>query len=196
MCDDSPSRTPPLLDKHHWRKEIPVGYTTTFEGRVEVTPPLNEAEATYLRDFNESRRMKRTKGPYFVGGSGWRGQGGDEDVLDANHAPDGQPGLWCQWVPSEDDAGLEWDQGEKFYDATAWMAYLVEHFLQPSAVASLDLAGSIQQDPRFAEFTFDHVANGFIEAEGEESGDLWAIKVVDNEVTEVAGKVVYEGTRE
>ena len=45
--------------------------------------------------------------------------------------PWAQPGLWCQWVPSEDGAFLAWDFGEKFYEYDAWLRYLIEHFLKP-----------------------------------------------------------------
>jgi hypothetical protein len=70
-----------------------MGYTTDFSGEVDVSPTLNQAECTYLRRFAETRRMDRERGPNFVAGSGFRGQGGDADVRDYNTAPPGQPGL-------------------------------------------------------------------------------------------------------
>ncbi|MGW2255690.1 hypothetical protein ACWCXH_36885, partial [Kitasatospora sp. NPDC001660] len=45
-----------------------MGYHTEFTGRIDVVPPLNESERTYLRKFARSRRMDRDTGPYFVGG--------------------------------------------------------------------------------------------------------------------------------
>ena len=42
-----------------------------------------------------------------------------------------QPGLWCGWRPNEDGTVIEHDGGEKFYDYTEWIQYLVHHFLEP-----------------------------------------------------------------
>jgi hypothetical protein len=168
-----------------------MGYTTDFYGSVDIDPPLNAAEISYLKQFAETRRMDRDKGPYFVGGSGEFGQGHDPDIRDHNASADGQPGLWCQWVPTDDGASLEWDQGEKFYNASEWMGYLIDHFLKPGAWAALDLDAAIRQDARFAAFTFDHTCNGEIEAKGEDADDLWLIDVSGNDVTVKDGKVVY-----
>lgn len=169
-----------------------MGYTTTFEDHVTVTPPLNAEEISYLKDFATTRRMDRAEGPYFVLGPGYYGQDATPGVRDHNRPPAGQPGLWCQWVPTEDGAGIEWDGREKFYDAAEWMGFLIDHFLKPGAVASRDLRGSIKQDERLEFFTFDHLVEGTIYAEGEESGDLWAIKVVANDVSVHQGVVTYK----
>jgi hypothetical protein len=175
-----------------------MGYTTDFSGSVDIDPPLNEDEISYLKDFSRSRRMNREKGPYFVGGGGLYGQDREEDVLDYNQPPAGQPGLWCQWVPGgaewaqEDEATtLGWDGGEKFYSATHWMRYLIDHFLKPGAEASKNLTDSIAQDQRFANFQFNHVVNGAISAQGEEPDDRWRLRVEDNEVTEEGETAVY-----
>lgn len=32
-----------------------------------------------------------------------------------------QPGLWCQWIISDDGTKLEWDGNEKFYNYTEWL---------------------------------------------------------------------------
>jgi hypothetical protein len=39
-----------------------MGYTTDFDGHIQVSPPLNADEIAYLKKFNETRRMKRTSG--------------------------------------------------------------------------------------------------------------------------------------
>jgi hypothetical protein len=162
-----------------------MGYTTYFCGSIDIDPPLNEAEREYLRRFAGSRRMDRERGPYFVDGSGYRGQGADPDVRDHNTAAAEQPGLWCQWVPDDEGTCLEWDGGEKFYDAERWMAYLIEHFLRPGACAeSVD-------DPQFADFSFDHCLDGEIDASGEDPDDRWLLRVADNEVFVLEGDVVY-----
>lgn len=164
-----------------------MGYTTEFRGAVRIDPPLNRAERDYLHRFAETRRMDRDRGPYFVDGSGFRGQGEDADIRSFNSPPCAQPGLWCQWVPNEDGTAVEWDRDEKFYEADRWMAYLVDHFLRPGAHASA--AG----DPQFAEFTFDHALDGEIEAQGEEPGDRWLLRVEANTVSVLRGRTVFEG---
>ncbi|MFI8460792.1 hypothetical protein [Kitasatospora sp. NPDC085464] len=157
-----------------------MGYTTEFTGRIAVEPPLNEQEIGYLRRFAGTRRMDRDNGPYFVDGTGYAGQGHDADIREFNTPPAGQPGLWCSWEPTDDGAAIEWNRQEKFYASAEWMRYLVDHFLKPGAHA--------QGEPGFEEFTFDHVLNGVIDAQGEESWDTWQLMVRDNEVT-VSGPV-------
>lgn len=163
-----------------------MGYTTDFYGSVEITPPLNETERAYLRKFAETRRMNRSNGPYFVDGNGDFGQGNGPDVIYNYNDPDTQPGLWCQWTPTEDGAAIEWDGREKFYESEAWMIYIIDHFLKPGAEASKT------DDPQFASFTFDHVVNGTIEAQGEDNDDKWRLVVEDNVVRTQQAKIVWE----
>ncbi|MFD0351416.1 hypothetical protein ACFQ0M_45920 [Kitasatospora aburaviensis] len=162
-----------------------MGYTTTFTGRIAVEPPLNEQETTYLRKFAGTRRMDRDNGPYYVDGTGYAGQGRDADIREYNKPPAGQPGLWCKWEPTADGAAIEWNRHEKFYDSPEWLAYLVDHFLKPGAHA--------HGKPGFENFTFDHVLNGVIDAQGEESWDTWKLIVRDNEVS-TSGPVEPETT--
>ncbi|MEV4561490.1 hypothetical protein AB0K51_31525 [Kitasatospora sp. NPDC049285] len=158
-----------------------MGYHTEFTGRITVVPPLNEPERTYLRKFARSRRMDRDQGPYYVDGRcfdsldpTWQE---DSDVRDPSRPPAGQPGLFCDWEPTDDGSAIEWNQTEKFYDATQWMRYLIDHFLKADATA--------QGHPGFEHFTFDHVLNGSVDAVGEEEGDEWQLIVQDNTVTTV-----------
>jgi hypothetical protein len=162
-----------------------MGYTTEFFGSVEIKPSLNDAEIAYLRAFAKTRRMNRDRGPYFVAGGGHRGQDHDPDVRDSNAPPPGQPGLWCQWVPNEAGTALEWDGGEKFYEAEQWMAYLIEHFLKPGALASRG------EDAQFEGFSFDHVLDGEIDAIGEDPDDRWLLRVAANEVFVLEGRLLY-----
>lgn len=147
-----------------------MGYTTQFEGKIDIEPPLSTEEIAYLRKFSTTRRMLRRNGPYFVDGSGSYGQGEDQDVLDYNTPPHGQPGLWCQWVPTDDGRALVWDEGGKFYHAKEWMTYLIEHFLSPTRLAPLP-------------FMTGHTLNGDILAQGEDIDDRWRLIVIDNVVT-------------
>lgn len=159
-----------------------MGYTTTFNGSVSITPPLNEEEIEFLDKFNRSRRMNRKNGPYFVDGNGDFGEDHDSDIIDFNGPPPGQPGLWCQWITNHDGTGLEWDEGEKFYNAAEWMQYIITHFLAPNAVAKSELPF----------LQANHTVNGEIDAEGESQGDMWKLVVTDNVVTVKQGRIVFD----
>lgn len=148
-----------------------MGYRTEFYGQINIEPPLNAEEIAYLTKFSESRRMLCTQGPYYVDRGGSMGQSNGPDVLDYNHPPAGQPGLWCNWTPTADGKAIEWDGGENFYYADEWMAYLMAHFLAPDAYAKGELP-----------FLQGHTCNGSIEAQGEDRDDAWLFEVVDNVV--------------
>lgn len=169
---------------------IPIGYTTDFFGSVKIEPPLNADEVSYLKDFNHTRRMNRNKGPFYVKGTGFAGQDHEPDVRDYNNPPFGQPGLWCQWTPSDDGTEIHWDGGEKFYYASDWMIYIINEFLTNGR----NVDAKIAADERFKNFTFDHVVNGEIEAQGEDPGDVWKLVVTNNAVTTLSGQVNYGTT--
>jgi len=80
-----------------------------------------------------------------------------EKALDLGVA---QPGLWCQWVPNEAGTAIVWDEGEKFYEYTAWIEYLIAHFLGP----------------------WGYRLDGEVYWQGEENDDRGLIAIVDNEV--------------
>lgn len=145
-----------------------MGYTTDFEGRIGIFPRLSEGEIEYLNKFSDTRRMDRENGPYFIGGDGFVGQSDSPDeVYDHNRPPAGQPGLWCQWVPTDDGTALEWNQSEKFYESEKWMDYLIQHFLMPGRIAK--------------QIPFDgHMLNGVIAAQGDDPSDMWLLHVKDN----------------
>lgn len=174
-----------------------MGYTTEFTGRFNLSQKLAPAHSRYLRAFAESRRMQRDadraaslpdsrrhavglpvgeEGGFFVGSvdDGNFEQGlrdsPDSSIIDYNTPPLGQPNLWCQWVPTEDGLGLEWDGGEKFYDYVQWLQYIVHHFLTP----------------------WGYRLNGEVEWQGEGSGDFGKLVVVNNQVRVMIGKKVYE----
>lgn len=151
-----------------------MGYQTDFWGKVEISPPLNPYEVAYLKDLAQTRRMDRENGPFFVRGGGIMGQGHEADVRNYNSPDPSQPGLWCQWVPSDDGTSIEWDGNEKFYNAPEWMVYIIDTFL---ALPPDDetYAAMVTADLRLAEFTFDHSVSGIIEAQGEDSEDRWRL---------------------
>ncbi len=168
-----------------------MGYTTNFDGQFNLTKPLLPEHMAYLEKFNETRRMVRDArkaealpdpvrqrvglpigkdGAYFVGGTGLAGQDRDSTILDYNQAPSGQPGLWCQWRPDSSGTAIVWDGGEKFYDYTEWLRYLIDSFLKP----------------------WGYVLNGEVTWQGEDSTDIGKIVVTDNAVVVKPGRIVYE----
>lgn len=132
-----------------------MGYTTTFRGRFELDKLLTPEHAAYLARFAETRRMKRIQvmlndlpdpirtavglplgqeGEYFVAGEAASDPLQDSDdpsIMDDSEPPTGQPSLWCDWVPTADYAGIEWNGREKFYRNELWLFYLIGHFLKP-----------------------------------------------------------------
>lgn len=173
-----------------------MGYTTNFSGTFRVEPPLTPAHRDYLKEFNNTRRMKRDpektknypdplrdavglpvgeEGEYYVGANippeHWTangielparldgfGQAHTPDILNFNSSPGAQPGLWCQWGPTDDGTGIEHDGGEKFYDYVDWARYLLAHFLVP----------------------WGYTLNGTVEWQGEDSDDRGRIRIENN----------------
>jgi hypothetical protein len=149
-----------------------MGYSTDLIGRIDIHPPLNDAEQEYLAAFARSRRCARADGPYAVPGNP------AADDATSNAPAPGQPSRWCGWAPSWDGACLAHDGGEKFYQPAAWLAYLIEHFLRPGARAS---TSGLDQ---FHEFGFDHVLDGTIAACRRDTRELYLIRVEHNRVFE------------
>lgn len=158
-----------------------MGYTTTFTGTFVLDKPLTLPQYQYLRQFADTRRMSRLEshpklqkdpvrvavglpvgdsGQYYVGGGQevkWRG----DSIVDHNNPPASQPGLWCQWVPTIEMNGIEWDGNEKFYHSGEWLQYLVDHFLDP----------------------WDLTLDGVVRYQGEDREDTGAILCQSNQVT-------------
>lgn len=146
-----------------------MGYTTDFSGRFELNQPLTPFMKQFLRNLNETRRMKRNlpdtfgiEGEFFVGGESFGSQQETEakSILDNNAPASTQPSLWCQWTPTSDGWGIEWDGGEKFYNYTEWLVYLIHKILAPNG----------------------YVLNGKVTWQGEDTGDVGKIIVENNRV--------------
>jgi hypothetical protein len=158
-----------------------MGYTTEFNGEFIFNKPLTKLQKEYINKFSNTRRMKRdsaaltawfkgkyglvgnTENPYgqegefFIGGTGYMGQDTDPSVLDNNHPPIQQPSLWCQWIT--DGNSLYWNGGEKFYEYTDWLDYMIENFFIPWGIE----------------------LNGLIEWSGEDFDDKGAIEIINNQ---------------
>ncbi len=131
------------------------------------------------------------EGAYYVGADRYENGFGDDSVVDGNRPPGmpshqrgtpfeailveeqeardrgAQPGLWCQWIPSDDGSSIVWDEGEKFYEYGDWLVYLIKNFLQP----------------------WGYIVNGRVDWQGESSDDVGAIFVRDNEVRAVQAEI-------
>lgn len=56
----------------------------------------------------------------------------EHEDQDGNPGGDGKPpAYYCQWVPTEDGSGLQWNEDEKFYHGEEWLVYLIEKFIKP-----------------------------------------------------------------
>ena len=128
---------------------------------------LDSKTLEFLIKLANTRRMKRNVGPeygtegeFYVDGSGFMGQGEDDNVLNRNQPPSTQPGLWCQWVPTEDGTQIVWDGGEKFYYYVEWIQYIINKVLAPRG----------------------YKLNGSVSYEGEDRDDFGVIVVKDNVV--------------
>lgn len=161
-----------------------MGYDTTFMGSISVEPPLNQSEIDFLSDLSQTRRMDRVKGPLYVGGEASPAGGQSKDIHDYNQPHPDQPGLWLQWIATEDGSAIEWDENEKFYYSLEWMTYIIDHLFSPAARKYVERNHT--GDKRLNDFTFDHFFNGSIIAQGEDPSDRWKLIVKDNVVSEVA----------
>lgn len=114
-----------------------MGYTTRFSGFFKFNRALTASEMDELREFADVDHR-------------------DEDCL--GH---GSGSAYCQWVPTSDGTGLEWDGNEKFYYYEEWLGYLAKRFFIPWGL----------------------VLNGTVAYQGEEIGDVGQLTVKDNVVS-------------
>ncbi len=157
-----------------------MGYTTQFEGNFQLDRPLFDSQALYLLEFARTRRVKRSvgalsalpdlgreavdlplgeEGGYFINESHPQAIA---SILDENRPPTGQPSLYCQWIPTADGHGVEWDGREKFYRYVEWLQYLIIHFLD----------------------CWGYQLSGTVNWQGEVPSDRGQIVVVDNQIVQ------------
>ena len=163
-----------------------MGYTTQFDGVFTLDQRLFDSQALYLLQFAATRRVKRNvavlqnvpdpartaaglplgeDGGYFVNQK-WDEENDWISAVDYNKSPSGQPGLWCQWIPTADGRGIQWDGREKFYRYIAWLQYSIVHFLQP----------------------WGYCLNGEVKWAGESPNDTGQITVENNNIVCPAGR--------
>lgn len=157
-----------------------MGYTTEFVGYFQLDRPLFDYQALYLLDFARTRRVKRSptilatipdpgrdavdlplgeEGGYFINESHPQAA---TSIIDDNRPPKGQPGLHCQWQPTADGRGVEWNGHEKFYRYVEWLQYLIVHFF----------------------VCWGYQLNGTVGWQGETASDKGEIVVVDNRIVQ------------
>lgn len=153
-----------------------MGYTTDFSGEFKLNKPLDAKLKAFLEKFATTRRVARNlpaeygiEGEFFVDGKGSYGQDNDPSVIDGNTPPRTQPGLWCQWVPTEDGTAIVWDEGEKFYEYIEWLEYIVKNFLAPNGYS----------------------ITGDVNWYGEDRDDIGLIRVVNNKIEVIQGRLTY-----
>lgn len=127
--------------------------TILFEGSFLLDKPLVQNHRLYLQRFSQTRRVKwfveelegipdpirvnvglplGPDGAYFLGREPRVvEQGNDPLIKNENTSPQGQPGLWCDWIFSDDGERIVHAGGDKFPSAQEWLYYLIHHFLQP-----------------------------------------------------------------
>lgn len=169
-----------------------MGYSTQFEGEVQIEPRLRPEHLAYLRRFSETRRLKRdplqaallpdpvrsatglsigSDGAYFVGAVDEFDRG-DSSIIDINraHAPFDDPlsfSLYCGWAPRPDGGALQWNGDDNFAEYVSWLEFLIEHFLGP----------------------WGYLANGRVHWQGDDADDLGSIFVRDNVVRSVQATI-------
>lgn len=157
-----------------------MSYDVNYSGELSIEPPLNDAEISYLEAFAISRRYRRfNHGPLAVEPVDiWDDP--DTSRLGISRPPLGQPGYYCRFSSYNNGATLGWDETECADYGAEWIAFIVSRLLSPEARAYID--EHINDDPRLASFTTNHILNGEITAFGEDSGDIWRITVENNVV--------------
>lgn len=136
-----------------------MGYLTNFSGKFFLNKPLDDVTFNFLKKLNETRRVARRVGAqYGVEGEFYVDAFDSISVIDYNRNPQTQPGLWCQWIPTDDRLGIEWDGGEKFYNYIEWIEYLISKVLAPRG----------------------YIVNGIVEWKGEDFDDVGEIEINDN----------------
>ena len=137
-----------------------MGYHTEFQGSFKLNKKLTKKLAEQIGLLSTTRRMARNVAPEYGVEGEFYFKDDNLGVIGNNRPPRSQPSLWCQWVPTGDLKGLTWDGGEKFYEYTTWLNYIIKNFLTPNG----------------------YRLSGTVEFQGEDRNDIGRIVVKDNQV--------------
>lgn len=141
-----------------------MGYNTKFEGQFNLDRELDNETFVLLNGLANTRRVMRNiegygvDGEFYIDGGGYKGQEKDSTIIDFNCPPAPQPGLWLQWIPTEDRKAIVWDGQEKFYAAPHWILYLIERILKPRG----------------------YILNGTVNVEDQGFEEKYSISIVNN----------------
>ncbi len=165
--------------------QISNHYKTKFVGHFVLDKALQPAHAAYLHAFSKARHMRWNmeriaaipdpireavdlplgdNGAYFVAA----GDDASADSLaDQPYAEtQGLPNLYCDWQPTADAYGIEWNRQTNTYFYADWLEYLIVHFLK----------------------RWGYVLNGEVCWQGDDPADSGVLKVTDNLVKAVPNK--------
>jgi hypothetical protein len=78
---------------------------------------------------------------------------------------DDGPSLYCQWIPTEDERGIEWDGVEKFYKYAEWLQVVIDRFVRP----------------------WGYTLSGGVTWQGDDVDDVGTLRVVDHRVQALPG---------
>lgn len=149
-----------------------MGYSTEFTGVLKLDKKLDIDAYNLLKGLSQTRRMARNvegygvEGEFYAPNKLWGNDFFEDEELDNllhnyNTPPVSQPGLWCDFEPTEDGMGIQWNGKEKTYHGAEWIHYICTHILEPAG----------------------YTLNGTMKAQGEERDDQWSIIVENNNVT-------------
>src|SRR5262245_58012868 len=96
-----------------------MGYSTSFVGEFTISPPLTLKDYNLLVDIAASDTRK--------------------DTFPLQARP--YPSEFCDWEPTRDGDGLQWNGREKFYDYVEWLEWLIDKVFEPRGYA---LSGTVQ----------------------------------------------------
>jgi hypothetical protein len=85
-------------------KEFGMGFSTIYLRSFKLNRPLTPDHADILMEFHDTEHGIE-----------------DEEDPASLYKPET---YYCQWIPTEDWAGIEWDGIEKFYRSKEWLVYL------------------------------------------------------------------------
>jgi len=126
-----------------------MGYSTSFKGHINISPPASDALRDVVNSYCESK----------------------------HHDEGNVPGLWCDYRISPDGGYIEWNGSEKSYDMDRWLAYLIKNFFAPAGCV-LDGQLEAQGEKSDDRWIIDVRANVVRWMEARLVGDLDTLKVV------------------
>lgn len=141
-----------------------MDYSITLSGQFKLDKTLDKATANLINGLAKTRRMKRNleklankyeidyqeakqkfgiDGEFYYDPNDFKnyGQTKDETIENFFSPPSTQPSIWCQWIYSNEDNIIKWNQNTKLNNFTEWIIYIIEKILKPR---NYKLTGSVK----------------------------------------------------